>query len=263
MWLVRRSPLEVTRAARAGERLAIRTWVEDSRRVRSHRRYAVHGADGVPVLEALTDWVYVDVESGRPRRVPREFETAFAAGTRREREAWRAPPAPPGPARGPHRVRARAGGSIGHAKQPRSLHLPAQAGRVRGGGVAGGGRPAGGGGVAGQRAAAGVRGVPAARRAGRLVEAVAAIRAAGGAAEAAVTDLRDEAQVERLIDGAVARYGRLDALVNNAAVGHIRPVAEGRSEEWRGPPPTHTPRPPGAFRAARPPQPPRGAGGNL
>ncbi len=87
--------------------------------------------------------------------------------------------------------------------------------------------------VAEQLAAAGVRVVLAARRAERLAEAVAAIRAAGGEAEAAVTDLRDEAQVERLIDGAVARHGRLDALVNNAAVGYIRPVAEGRSEEWR------------------------------
>src|SRR5205823_7406926 len=37
MWLVRRSTLAVTRPARAGERLAIRTWVEDFRRVRSHR----------------------------------------------------------------------------------------------------------------------------------------------------------------------------------------------------------------------------------
>src|SRR5439155_714541 len=46
-------------------------------------------------------------------------------------------------------------------------------------------------------------------------------------------DLREETQVERLIEGAAARHGRLDALINNAAVGHIRPVAEGRSEEWR------------------------------
>src|SRR5438094_5829645 len=87
--------------------------------------------------------------------------------------------------------------------------------------------------VAEQLAAAGVRVVLAARRAERLAEAVAVIRAAGGEAEAGVTDLRDEAQVERLIDGTVARHGRLDALINNAAVGHIRPVAEGRSEEWR------------------------------
>src|SRR2546430_6684246 len=90
-----------------------------------------------------------------------------------------------------------------------------------------------GGAVAHGLAAGGVRVVLAARRAGRLAEAVAAIRAAGGRAEAVVTDLRDEAAVERLVEGAVARHGRLDALVNNAAVGHIRPVAEGRTEEWR------------------------------
>src|SRR3989442_8378827 len=114
MWLVRGSRLALPGPAGAGERLAIRTWVEASRRVRSHRRYAVHGADGTPVLEALTDWVYVDVESGRPRRVPGEFETAFAAGTRRERQAWSAPPAPPAPAPGTHPPRAPAGDSIAH-----------------------------------------------------------------------------------------------------------------------------------------------------
>src|SRR5439155_591587 len=115
--------------ARAGERLAIRTWVEDFRRVRSHRRYAVHGADGTPVLEALTDWVYVDVESGRPRRVPRELETAFgfAAGNRSEREAWSAPPAPPAPALGTHRVRACEVDSIGHVNNAVYLEVATQA----------------------------------------------------------------------------------------------------------------------------------------
>src|SRR5439155_12650768 len=129
MWIVRRSTFEVTRPARAGERLAIRTWVEDFRRVRSHRRYAVHGADGAPVLEALTDWVYVDVESGRPRRVPRELETAFgsAAGDGREREAWSAPPAPPAPALGTHRVRPCEGDSIGHVNNSGYLQLRTQA----------------------------------------------------------------------------------------------------------------------------------------
>jgi acyl-CoA thioester hydrolase len=90
MWLIRRSTLDVIRPARAGERLEIRTWVEDFRRVRSHRRYTVHGADGCLLLEALTDWVYVDVGSGRPRRVPREMEEAFGftAGSGRERDSW-------------------------------------------------------------------------------------------------------------------------------------------------------------------------------
>src|SRR5207249_6323 len=62
--------------------------------------------------------------------------------------------------------------------------------------------------VAHELAAAGVRVVLAARRAGRLAEAVAAIRAARGGAEAVVTDLRREAAVERLVEGALARAPR-------------------------------------------------------
>ena len=129
VWIVRRSTFEVWHPARADERLAIRTWVEDFRRVRSHRRYEVRGADGAPVLEALTDWVYVDVESGRPRRVPRELEAAFgcAPGNGREREPWSAPPAPPVPALGTHRVRACEVDAIGHVNNAVYLDLATQA----------------------------------------------------------------------------------------------------------------------------------------
>jgi len=129
MWLVRRSTLDVVRPARAGERLAVRTWVEDFRRVRSHRRYVVQGADGARVLEALTDWVYVDMESARPRRVPRELEGAFgfAAGNGSEREAWSAPPPPPAPALGTHRVRASEVDSVAHVNNAVYLDIAGQA----------------------------------------------------------------------------------------------------------------------------------------
>ena len=43
----------------------------------------------------------------------------------------------------------------------------------------------------------------------RLAEVAQSIRAEGGVAEAVTTDMRDETQVERLIDAAVARHGRL------------------------------------------------------
>jgi NADP-dependent 3-hydroxy acid dehydrogenase YdfG len=82
-------------------------------------------------------------------------------------------------------------------------------------------------------AAEGAAVVLGARRADRLAEVVDAIRAAGGRAEAVPTDMRDEAQVEALVAAAVERFGRLDALVNNAAMGTVREVAEGRTEEWR------------------------------
>ena len=82
-------------------------------------------------------------------------------------------------------------------------------------------------------AAAGMRVVLAARRAAPLAEVCAGIRAHQGAAEFVVTDMRDEAQVERLIATALERYGTIDTLVNNAAVGTVRTIADGRGDEWR------------------------------
>jgi acyl-CoA thioester hydrolase len=129
MWLVRRSTFEVGRPARAGERLAIVTWVEDFRRVRSHRRYRVQGADGVVCLDARTDWVYVDAGTGRPRRVPPEFETAFGTtpGNGREREGWDGPAAPATPALATHRVRACELDGVGHVNNAVYLDIMGQA----------------------------------------------------------------------------------------------------------------------------------------
>jgi NADP-dependent 3-hydroxy acid dehydrogenase YdfG len=82
-------------------------------------------------------------------------------------------------------------------------------------------------------AAAGMRVVLAARRGDALQRLVDEIRSAGGTAECVVTDLRDEKQVERLIDTAVERFGQLDALINNAAYGVVRSIADGHTDEWR------------------------------
>lgn len=68
--------------------------------------------------------------------------------------------------------------------------------------------------------------VLAARRAEALEEAAALIRAAGGQALAVPTDVADPAQVERLAEAAVARFGRIDAWINNAGIAAI-----GRFEE--------------------------------
>jgi len=82
-------------------------------------------------------------------------------------------------------------------------------------------------------AAAGMTVVLGARRGERLAAVCADIRAAGGTAEFMRTDMRDEAQVDALIATAADRYGQIDALINNAAIGTVRTIADGRTDEWR------------------------------
>jgi len=66
-------------------------------------------------------------------------------------------------------------------------------------------------------AAAGASVVLSSRKLDACEEAAAAIRADGGDAVAVGCHMGEVAQVRALVDEVVARYGRLDALVNNAA----------------------------------------------
>lgn len=68
-------------------------------------------------------------------------------------------------------------------------------------------------------ARAGADVVVAGRREERLREVAGEIEGDGGRALAVRTDVADQAQVENLIARAVARFGRIDTLVNNAGVG--------------------------------------------
>jgi NAD(P)-dependent dehydrogenase (short-subunit alcohol dehydrogenase family) len=60
------------------------------------------------------------------------------------------------------------------------------------------------------------------------------LRALGAEAEFIRADVRSEADVQGLIDGAVAKFGRLDAAVNNAGLeGRVAPIAEQTVEDCR------------------------------
>ena len=68
-------------------------------------------------------------------------------------------------------------------------------------------------------ARAGAQVVAAGRREDRLRELVAEIEGQGGAALAVGTDVADAAQVDRLIERTMERFGAVDTLVNNAGMG--------------------------------------------
>ena len=73
----------------------------------------------------------------------------------------------------------------------------------------------------------------AARDEAALTQCVADIRAKGGTAEYCVTDVGVEADVDRLADAAIARFGRIDTWVNNAGTGLYAEVEQLSLEDHR------------------------------
>jgi 3-oxoacyl-[acyl-carrier protein] reductase len=81
-------------------------------------------------------------------------------------------------------------------------------------------------------AAEGARCALAGRRSAPLQALAAEIESRGGGAKAVVTDVREEAQVERLVAETVAAFGGVDIVVNNAGVFQAAPLAETSTALW-------------------------------
>jgi 3-oxoacyl-[acyl-carrier protein] reductase len=68
----------------------------------------------------------------------------------------------------------------------------------------------------------------------RLAETAAELAGADGAdrVHALACDVRDEAQVQALYDGALERFGRIDVAVHNAGLGGTVPLVDMTDEQW-------------------------------
>lgn len=67
---------------------------------------------------------------------------------------------------------------------------------------------------------------------GSLNGTIAAIRASGGAAMAVAADISSETECLRLVEAARAAFGRIDTLVNNAALNYYIPTADYPTSRW-------------------------------
>ena len=77
-WVVREHRIEYFLPAFIGEEIEIKTWVENIRRVRSLRKYEfIRKAGGEVLVKGETDWVFVDVKTGRPLAIPAEVSNVF------------------------------------------------------------------------------------------------------------------------------------------------------------------------------------------
>ncbi len=79
---------------------------------------------------------------------------------------------------------------------------------------------------------AGARVAAAARSQADLQELVADIAAEGGEADAVELDLRDPGSIDAAIGQTVARFGRIDVLVNNAGLGTNHDALDATEAEW-------------------------------
>src|SRR5437899_143624 len=86
--------------------------------------------------------------------------------------------------------------------------------------------------VAERLAADGAAIVAAHRSADEGYELVERLGAAGSEAEFVPADVRDEEAVERVVETAMRRFGRIDVLCNNAGVGLLRDVVHTSQAEY-------------------------------
>jgi acyl-CoA thioester hydrolase len=78
-WVVRSHHIEYLNPAFEGDLIEARTWVVNIHQVRSLRRYEfIRKGDGVQLAKGDTEWVLVDVATGRPRAIPDSLTRLFS-----------------------------------------------------------------------------------------------------------------------------------------------------------------------------------------
>jgi NAD(P)-dependent dehydrogenase (short-subunit alcohol dehydrogenase family) len=82
-------------------------------------------------------------------------------------------------------------------------------------------------------AEAGAAVVLVARTASQLEAVAAAVREAGGRALVHACDLAQEPAAGAVVEAAVAEYGRVDVLVNNAAMNYVANLVMSKDDRWR------------------------------
>ncbi len=87
--------------------------------------------------------------------------------------------------------------------------------------------------IARRLAAAGAAVTICARRAERVREAAARLRAAGADVLDLAADVRDPGHVQLVVDSTVRKFGRLDILINNAGTGQIRETLDLDVRAWQ------------------------------
>ena len=81
-FIVRSHNIKYRLPALLGDRVTIKTWVQELSRVSSIRKYhIIRATDGRRFADVETNWVFVDFQTTGIRQIPSEIHTAFAKTT--------------------------------------------------------------------------------------------------------------------------------------------------------------------------------------
>ena len=78
-WVARRTEIDYLVSAMKDDEIIAGTWIEENdMKLTMTRAYELKRAsDGVTLIKARTKWVCINLESGRPARMPEAFKQAF------------------------------------------------------------------------------------------------------------------------------------------------------------------------------------------
>jgi acyl-CoA thioester hydrolase len=76
-WVARRHTIEYRLPVYKGQRIEIKTWIKDGRRVSSRRAYEFYRDDKL-VAHGETDWVLIDLQTLAPKEIPSEMKVLWA-----------------------------------------------------------------------------------------------------------------------------------------------------------------------------------------
>jgi acyl-CoA thioester hydrolase len=76
-FVVRRHEVDYVQSARLGDRIELRTWPGFMKAASAHRHHEFVREDGAVIARGINIWAYVDVVTGRPKRMPKEMVEAF------------------------------------------------------------------------------------------------------------------------------------------------------------------------------------------
>ncbi|MDR1924219.1 MAG: acyl-CoA thioesterase [Planctomycetaceae bacterium] len=77
-WFARRHTIDYLAPAAEGDEIEIQTWISDWQAIKSTRKYRfIRIKDNVKIAEAETLWVFVNLKTGRPTKIPNEVSDCF------------------------------------------------------------------------------------------------------------------------------------------------------------------------------------------